>query len=539
MLQVMKIQIGTNQQTLPAKERIKKGNSILESIADYIVLDLETTGLDPRQDEIIEVAAIRVRDHVVEEQFTSLVKPQYPIDEFITELTGITNEMLQEAPMITEVLPALRSFIGSDIILGHNVNFDVNFIYDKSESLGLADFSNDYMDTMRISRRLYPQERHHRLRDLVNRLKVGKEVAHRALADVKQTKACYDSMLDDMQARGISMADLAPKNTWHNLSENITAQTSNIDPNTAIYGKTFVFTGALDAMTRKEAMQLVVDLGGLCADTLNKHANFLVLGDQGYSVALKDGKSSKHRKAEKMRLHGIDIQIISEDVFYEMIREIRRGDTLRKKPKQPEPERITLSADPFAGTDKMDGMDIYFRGDDYRKLGQLDVALALFDKAKDKGYNPPALFESYARLYRKMKDYGKEVASLDEGIASLAAQGLATDRLQDRRQKALELLVKERAEQAAAFEKARLKVEKQQAKQAEKALAKEAAASEPKKQAGRPILQMTDGLTVIRRYESISEAVRESGISSKSIRDAANGVQKHAGGYVWRYEDAT
>ena len=288
-----------------------KGSSIFEPIADYVVLDLEMTGLDPRHDEIIEAAALRVRNHAVTDQFTSLVKPQFPIDAFITELTGITNDMLKDAPDVAQVLPTLRSFIGDDIILGHNVNFDVNFIYDQSERLGLSAFGNDYLDTMRLSRRLYPQERHHRLQDLVERMKVGKDVAHRAMADVEQTKAYYDAMLDEMRLRGITMAELVPKKTWFNLSQRITAQTSDIDPNTAIYGKTFVFTGALDAMPRKDAMQLVVNLGGLCDDTLNKHANYLVLGNQGYCIALKDGKSSKHRKAEKMQLQGFDIQIIS------------------------------------------------------------------------------------------------------------------------------------------------------------------------------------------------------------------------------------
>lgn len=536
MLQVMKIKIGTNQQAMPTKERIKKGNSILESIADYVVLDLETTGLDPRQDEIIEVAAIRVRNHVVAEQFTSLVKPQYPIDEFITELTGITNEMLQDAPDITTVLPALRSFIGSDIILGHNVNFDINFIYDKSESLGLEDFSNDYIDTMRMSRRLYPEERHHRLQDLVDRLKVGKAVAHRAMADTEQTKACYDAMLKELQARGVTLADLSRKNAWHNLSENITAQTNDIDPNTAIYGKTFVFTGALDAMTRKEAMQMVVNLGGLCDDTLNKHANYLVLGNQGYSMALRDGKSGKHRKAEKMRLQGIDIQIISEDVFYEMIREASHHD-LDTKGAGPNPQKAeVLPSNPFAGIGKLDDIDIYFRGDDYRKAGCFKEALALFDMAKCKGYVSPALYESYAMLYRKIKDYRKEIDILDEGIASLSAHRMPIERLCERKEKTLQLMEKEQADQAAAAEKARLKEEKKQARKAEKALAKEN--SEPKKQIGRAILQLSDDMAVIRRYESITEAVRESGVNSKSIRDAAAGVQKHAGGYVWRYEDS-
>lgn len=122
-------------------------------------------------------------------------------------------------------------------------------------------------------------------------------------------------------------------------------------------------------MSRKDAMQMVVNLGGLCDDTLNKHANYLVLGNQGYSVALRDGKSSKHRKAEKMQLQGTDLQIISEAVFYEMIREASHNDVDTKGAELNKQKAETLPGNPFAGIGKLDGIDIYFRGDDYRKAG--------------------------------------------------------------------------------------------------------------------------------------------------------------------------
>lgn len=309
-----------NEVQVSAPERIHKGASLLAELKDYVVLDLETTGLDPRWDEIIEVGALRVRQGEVCESFTSLVKPRNEIDEFITELTGITNEMVEDAPPIGEVLPKLRAFIGQDTVVGHNVNFDVNFLYDISEHIGLEPFDNDFLDTMRLSRRLYPEERHHRLADLSKRLCSGLKVDHRALGDAQLTKACYDAMLAVMTERGITMEDLKPK-AAHALSEGIKPTVDTFDTTTAVYGKTFVFTGALDAMVRKDAMQLVVDLGGAVDDTVNKNTNYLVLGNSGYCVALKDGKSSKHRKVEKMQAKGQDVQIITECVFYEMIRE--------------------------------------------------------------------------------------------------------------------------------------------------------------------------------------------------------------------------
>ena len=105
-----------------------KRKSLIEIPNKYIAFDIETTGLDSMYDEI---GAIKIENEKEIETFNSLIKPEYEIDEFITELTGITNEMLKNAPPIDEVLPKFMTFIKDSIILGHNANFDINFIYDK------------------------------------------------------------------------------------------------------------------------------------------------------------------------------------------------------------------------------------------------------------------------------------------------------------------------------------------------------------------------------------------------------------------------
>jgi DNA polymerase-3 subunit epsilon len=102
-------------------------------------------------------------------------------------------------------------------------------------------------------------------------------------------------------------------------AKDIQASTTDFDEASPVYEKVFVFTGTLERMTRKEAMQLVVDRGGLCGDGVNKKTNFLVLGNNDYSSTIKDGKSSKQKKAEQLKLSGCDIEIISENVFYDMI----------------------------------------------------------------------------------------------------------------------------------------------------------------------------------------------------------------------------
>ncbi len=298
--------------------RAEKGKNLLDLPTTYTVVDLETTGLDPQWNDIIEFGAMRIVDGAITDKFTQLVNPGYEIDDFITELTGITNEMLASSPAVADVLPAFLDFVGDSLIIGHNVNFDINFIYDVCvHELGKP-FTNDFVDTMRLSRRLFPQERHHRLCDLIERFNIGDAVEHRALADVEQTSRCYLYMKGYMESNGITIGSLQPIGSGLSAKD-IQASTTNFDENSPVFEKVFVFTGTLERMNRKEAMRLVVDRGGLCGDSVNKKTNYLVLGNNDYCSTIKDGKSTKQKKAEQLKISGCDIEIISEDVFYDMI----------------------------------------------------------------------------------------------------------------------------------------------------------------------------------------------------------------------------
>ena len=134
-------------------DRTGKGKSLLALPTTYTVVDLETTGLDPQWNDIIEFGAMRVENGIVLDRYTALVNPGYEIDDFITELTGITNEMLASSPAVADVLPEFLNFVGESVVVGHNVNFDINFIYDTCISVFNKSFSNDFIDTMLSNRR--------------------------------------------------------------------------------------------------------------------------------------------------------------------------------------------------------------------------------------------------------------------------------------------------------------------------------------------------------------------------------------------------
>ena len=317
----MGIRIGFNQDGTFFIENIsgtsvcreKKGKSLLKKSADFTAIDLETTGLSSTFDSIIELAAIKYRDGKPVEQFEQLVDPGVEVDAFITELTGITNEMLNGQPSIKEALPGFLSFIGDDLIVGHNVNFDINFLYDNCEESGLPPVANDFVDTMRIAKRLHKDWPNHKLDTMIDRLGIGGRGYHRAVNDAALTADSYLLLTADPNF------DFAMKPAGEVKAKDIVAQEGFLNEDSPIFGKVCVFTGALENFTRKEAMQIVTNIGEICGDGVTKKTNFLILGNNDYCTTIKDGKSTKQKKAEKLILEGADLQIIPENAFLEMI----------------------------------------------------------------------------------------------------------------------------------------------------------------------------------------------------------------------------
>lgn len=301
----------------PSREH--KGCSLTQIVPDYTVIDIETTGLDSSFDEIIELAAIRIRKGNPESSFSSFVKPLNPVDDFITDLTGITNDMLSDAPDIKHILPRFAEFIGQDILLGHNVNFDINFLYDNFLTHLKKPLENDFIDTMRLSRRLFPELAHHRLDTLVDYFHILSGQAHRALADCEATNSVYTHIAQHVEDNSIDLSAIFAKKKYATKASDISATVDTFDETHPLFGKVCVFTGTLERMVRRDAMQIVVNLGGICGDSVTAKTNYLVLGNNDYCSTIKDGKSSKQKKAESLILKGKDLAIISENVFYDMI----------------------------------------------------------------------------------------------------------------------------------------------------------------------------------------------------------------------------
>jgi DNA polymerase III epsilon subunit family exonuclease len=162
--------------------RKNKGKSLTKIPANYCIIDIETTGYTPAYCKIIELGALKIKNGNIIDKFQSFVNPKEKLSNNIISHTGITDEMVSNAPFINEILPQYLDFISIDIIIAHNANFDVNFIYDNSISIE-KQFTNDFVDTVRIARKLWPYLPHHKLQDLKNYLNINIDTSHRALSD--------------------------------------------------------------------------------------------------------------------------------------------------------------------------------------------------------------------------------------------------------------------------------------------------------------------------------------------------------------------
>lgn len=162
----------------------------------YVMLDIETTGLHAKNNEIIEIGAVKVVNGHIVDQFNRLIKPKRSIPPFITQLTGITNEMVQSEASCIDVLSEFLLFIQDNILIGHNVKFDMNFInYAFEQELGIF-LENEVLDNLQYARKYLPQLSHHKLSDCVQHFNLYHENAHRAIDDAIATYEVFEKLRD-------------------------------------------------------------------------------------------------------------------------------------------------------------------------------------------------------------------------------------------------------------------------------------------------------------------------------------------------------
>lgn len=172
-----------------------KGSQLSEYYPDFVVFDLETTGTSCYKDSVIEISAIKVVDHKIRDEFSSLVYPGRSIPNYASQVNGITDELVADAPEFEKVLKDFIEFIGSMTLVGHNINaFDMKFIYRDCQKYYGSVLDNDYIDTLKLARKYLPKLEHHTLSDIAEYYGISTDGAHRVLNDCRMNQKVYEKL---------------------------------------------------------------------------------------------------------------------------------------------------------------------------------------------------------------------------------------------------------------------------------------------------------------------------------------------------------
>ena len=167
----------------------------------YCVLDLETTGFSFRTEKITEIGIMKIKNGEVLDEFSCFVNPEKPIPQRVVEVTNITDDMVKDAETIEQVFPKMLNFIGDSVLVAHNADFDIGFLKYNAKELGYT-LDNTYLDTLRLSKELFPDLKKYKLGIIAESLGIKVEVAHRALDDVDTTVKVFNVMIDMLKEKG-------------------------------------------------------------------------------------------------------------------------------------------------------------------------------------------------------------------------------------------------------------------------------------------------------------------------------------------------
>ena len=187
------------------------GKRLTAYISDYVIFDLETTGISSAADEVIEISAVKVKGGRVVEEFSTLVNPGRPIPFATSQVNGITDDMVKNSPCFEQAFAAFLEFVGNEVLVGHNIhNFDMKFLYRDAGRFWNQTLTNDYVDTLQMARVCLPQLRHHKLTDLAQYYGICSEGAHRALCDCRMNQKVFE-LLGKESAKSKAAQKVCPR----------------------------------------------------------------------------------------------------------------------------------------------------------------------------------------------------------------------------------------------------------------------------------------------------------------------------------------
>lgn len=167
-----------------------KKNKLTQRITSFVCFDIETTGLNPSTNQIIEIGAVKVKDGKVSGRFSELINPGIPLPDLIVRLTGINDAMLKNADTVSNVLRRFLEFAEEEVVIGHNIMFDYSFIKSAAVKEKLT-FEKQGIDTLELSRKLHPELESRSLENMCKFYHINNVNAHRAYDDAHATTLLY------------------------------------------------------------------------------------------------------------------------------------------------------------------------------------------------------------------------------------------------------------------------------------------------------------------------------------------------------------
>lgn len=584
-------------------KEIYLNNDIINQLKHkYISFDIETTGLDPIQDRIIEIGAVLFENRTPVSKFGTLVNSNKEISSEAMRVNNISNEMVNDSPLESEVYPKFISFLdealsGKVIICAHNARFDISFLKNTLERLGYNG-TIVYIDTLSISRDILSLE-NYKQSTVAEYFNIINKDAHRAVSDAEVCGEILNNFLDyeikekinKNEQRNIIELDQYEKIVLSyilNLIEDngYSSEYLSARKNSGGYIDVCCLYKFLKYKFSKKGKYIIIpsiykkDMSlpfEICntseggsdyirvyyknLDELKILDNIFVkeyLNSYNSMNDYIDGSSRREQNAlnEISNMYQLSSaeakQILNEELLNNVLNNYCSDFSIEKKVAReditikPVNDRVSLNdIKNFNNWEK--GFDAGYKywenGENLRKSGNYHEAIKQYDLSRYNGYESVVLYDSYAMAYHQLKDYDNEIDILDEGINRLSEKYNISS-LYSRRDKAVQILYKQNIKETEFIEKQKLKEEQKRLKEEQKEKEKLEKAEQRKNNptipsTARAILQLDDDGNILNLYPTIAEAVRQTGINSKSIRDAANGVQKHAGGYCWKYKDVT
>ena len=171
----------------------ERERNMVNAADSYVAIDLETTGIGAKRERITEIGMVKVENGAVTDTYHTLVNPGRPIPEHITELTGIDDDMVKDAPMIQDVIGEVIAFCGTLPVLGHQIMFDYGFLVQAAVN-GKLRFERSGIDTLKLCRKFMPPEEKKNLAAACAYFHAAQDTAHRALSDAMAAHELYQAM---------------------------------------------------------------------------------------------------------------------------------------------------------------------------------------------------------------------------------------------------------------------------------------------------------------------------------------------------------